>query len=76
MIRRLGWWLAPLLLVVTPLVLLLVLVHGSASSRWLLQQLPGVTVQGFSGTLAGDWQVERLQHENAGQSLELRGLQQ
>ena len=75
MIRRLGWWLAPLLLVVTPLVLLLVLVHGSASSRWLLQQLPGVTVQGFSGTLAGDWQVERLQHESAGQSLELRGLQ-
>ena len=68
-------WLMPVCLLALVLAGLLALVHGTASSRWLLQQVPGLTVQGFRGSLAGDWQVGQLLYEEAGQRLELRQLQ-
>ena len=37
------------------------LVLGSqAGSRWLLEQVPGLRVDGFSGTLGGAWRAEQL----------------
>ncbi len=43
------------------LLLAVVLLLGSASgSRWLLSQVPGLQVEGFSGRLGGAWQADSL----------------
>src|SRR5690606_28127730 len=34
---------------------------GERGSRWLLAQVPGLAVEGFAGTLYGQWSAERLQ---------------
>lgn len=51
--------------------------HDEAGSRWLLQRLPLVQVQGFSGTLGGErWQVDRLHvaWDQGRQSITVEGL--
>jgi translocation and assembly module TamB len=66
--------------------LLLVLLAGAlhlllqreAGTRWLLQQLPGVTVQGWQGALLGGrWQAERVlvRWDQGRASAELTGVQ-
>jgi translocation and assembly module TamB len=46
-----------LLLLITGLSLVL---GSQAGSRWLLEQVPGLRVDGFSGTLGGAWRAEQL----------------
>ena len=75
----------PLAWVAGAALLLLLLVAGTlhlllqreAGTRWLLQQLPGVTVQGWQGALLGErWQAERLvvSWDQGRASAELQGL--
>ena len=50
-----------LLVVLLALAALLALPLGERGSRWLLAQVPGLAVEGFAGTLYGQWSAERLQ---------------
>lgn len=50
-----------LLVVLLALAVLLALPLGERGSRWLLAQVPGLAVEGFAGTLYGQWSAERLQ---------------
>nr|WP_272890722.1 translocation/assembly module TamB domain-containing protein [Stutzerimonas sp. S1] len=43
----------------------------TAGSRWLLQRVPGLQVEGFAGHLAGRWQAERLLWQQGEQRVEL-----
>ncbi len=55
-----------------------VLLQREAGTRWLLQQLPGVTVQGWQGALlSGRWQAERVVvgWDQGRASAELHGVQ-
>jgi translocation and assembly module TamB len=36
------------------------LLGSQSGSRWLLEQVPGLRVEGFSGTLGGAWRAEQL----------------
>lgn len=56
--KRFGGSLLALLLVLG--VTLGGLFGTTAGSRWLLQRVPGMQVEGFAGHLAGRWQAERL----------------
>jgi len=52
---------ALLLVVLLALAVLLALPLGERGSRWLLAQVPGLAVEGFAGSLYGQWSAERLQ---------------
>lgn len=67
--KRLGWSLLALLLLLG--VALGGLFGTTAGSRWLLQRMPGVQVEGFAGHLAGRWQAERLLWQQGEQRVEL-----
>lgn len=67
--KRLGWSLLALLLLLS--VALGGLFGTTAGSRWLLQRVPGVQVEGFAGHLAGRWQAERLFWQQGEQGVEL-----
>lgn len=72
-------WVAGLALLVLALLAaaLHLLLQREAGARWLLQQLPGVTVEGWQGALLGDgWSAERVRVEWDGgrASAELRQL--
>jgi len=62
MATPLAWVAAVALLLALALAATLhVLLQREAGTRWLLQQLPGVSVQGWQGALLGGrWQAERL----------------
>lgn len=74
----LAWVLALALLVVGGVAATLhLLLQREAGTRWLLQQVPGLSVQGWQGALIGDrWRAERLRIEwDGGRSaVELRQL--
>ncbi|WP_437883459.1 translocation/assembly module TamB domain-containing protein [Pseudomonas sp. LRF_L74] len=42
------------------------LLNSERAGRWLLQQLPGLTVEGFSGRLGSAWQADLLRWEQDG----------
>ncbi|MBV2205921.1 MAG: hypothetical protein KUL87_10905, partial [Pseudomonas sp.] len=67
--KRFGGSLLALLLVLG--VTLGGLFGTTAGSRWLLQRVPGVQVEGFAGHLAGRWQAERLLWQQGEQRVEL-----
>jgi translocation and assembly module TamB len=63
---------------VTLLALVIVLVLGvtillgtEAGSRWVLGQVPGLTVEGYTGRLGGRWQAEALTWAQAGTQVRL-----
>ena len=74
----LAWVLALTLLVLGGLAATLhLLLQREAGTRWLLQQVPGLSVQGWQGALVGDrWRAERLRFEWDGgrAAVELRQL--
>lgn len=50
------------------------LLGSQAGSRWLLQQVPGLQVEGFDGRLGGAWQVEQLIWQQGEMRVELQQL--
>ncbi|MCU1717124.1 translocation/assembly module TamB domain-containing protein [Pseudomonas sp. 5P_3.1_Bac2] len=73
-------WLKRAGLLLLSLVLLLVIsvylaLASEAGSRWLLGQIPGLSVHGFSGQLGGTWQAERVRWQQGDDSVELQGPQ-
>ncbi|MGE4404222.1 translocation/assembly module TamB domain-containing protein [Pseudomonas sp.] len=67
--RGVGWTLlgALLLLIVTVGALL----GTTGGSRWLLAQVPGLSVEAFEGTLGRRWQAERLLWEQGDNRVEI-----
>lgn len=63
--------LGPMLLVGASLWLLL---GSQAGSRWLLQQVPGLQVEGFDGRLGGAWQAEQVLWQQGEMRVELQQL--
>ncbi|UXY50786.1 translocation/assembly module TamB domain-containing protein [Pseudomonas tohonis] len=47
------------------------LLFSEAGGRWLLARVPGLTVEGFSGTLGGRWSAEHLAWQQDGDSLSI-----
>lgn len=58
------------LLLVALLALVLVL-GSSAGSRWLLQQVPGLVVENFSGRLGGAWRADRMRWQQGDSRVEI-----
>ncbi|MGA4321258.1 translocation/assembly module TamB domain-containing protein [Ectopseudomonas hydrolytica] len=50
------------------------LLGSQAGSRWLLQQVPGLQVEGFDGRLGGAWQAEQLIWQQGEMRVELQQL--
>lgn len=75
MIRAVKWTLLALLALVLLMVISVAALLGTeGGSRWLLGQVPGLTVEQFRGRLGGTWQADRLLWEQPGQQVELREL--
>lgn len=75
MIRAVKWTLLALLALVLLLGLGVTTLLGTeGGSRWVLQQVPGLTVEQFRGRLGSAWQADRLLWEQPGQRLELQQL--
>ncbi len=51
------------------------LLATQSGSRWLLNQVPGLTVEGFSGAVLTDWQAEQLDWQQDDLSLRISALQ-
>lgn len=68
--RGLGWTLLGLVLLLA--VALGTLLGTSAGSRWLLTQVPGLTVEAFEGRLGQRWQADRLIWEQDGSRVEVQ----
>ena len=51
------------------------LLATQSGSRWLLNQVPGLTVEGFSGAVLTDWQTEQLDWQQDDLSLRISALQ-
>ena len=62
---------AVLLLAVLGLAVVLV---NETAGRWLLQQVPGLSSEGFSGHLGGNWQAERLIWQQGQQRMQIQAL--
>ena len=45
------------------------LLSSQTGSRWLLEQVPGLRVDGFSGTLGGTWRAEQLHWQQEANSV-------
>ncbi|MFP5338705.1 MAG: translocation/assembly module TamB, partial [Gammaproteobacteria bacterium] len=69
-LRGLGWTLLGLILLV--LIVTAVLLGTASGSRWLLGQVPGLTVEAFEGRLGQRWQAERLIWEQGGSRVEVQ----
>ena len=67
--RGVGWTLLGALLLL--IVALGALLGTTGGSRWLLAQVPGLTVEAFDGTLGRRWQAERLLWEQGGNRVEI-----
>lgn len=50
------------------------LLGSQAGSRWLLQQVPGLQVEGFDGRLGGAWQAEQVLWQQGEMRVELQQL--
>lgn len=50
------------------------LLGSQAGSRWLLQQVPGVQVEGFDGRLGGAWRADELLWQQGEMRVELQQL--
>lgn len=69
--RALRWGLASLLGLLLLLAITLWAVLGSASGGlWLLGRVPGLTVEGYSGALGGQWYAQRVRWQAGAQWLE------
>ncbi|WP_349573335.1 translocation/assembly module TamB domain-containing protein [Azotobacter salinestris] len=51
------------------------LLGTGAGSRWLLERVPGLQVEDFSGRLAGTWQAERLDWRQGERRVELSDVE-
>ncbi|PKL97196.1 MAG: hypothetical protein CVV19_16750, partial [Gammaproteobacteria bacterium HGW-Gammaproteobacteria-9] len=69
-LRGLGWTLLGLVLLLA--IALGTLLGTSAGSRWLLTQVPGLTVEAFEGRLGQRWQADRLIWEQDGSRVEVQ----
>ncbi|POH84903.1 hypothetical protein CXK91_02800 [Stutzerimonas stutzeri] len=70
LLRGVGWALLALVLL---LAIGVGVVFGTASgSRWLLAQVPGLTVEAFEGKLGQRWQADRLLWEQDGNRVEVQ----
>ena len=59
--RWLLWTLAAVLtLIVLVLTALAVMLRSDAGTRWVLEQIPGLTLTGDSGSLVGHWQAQHV----------------
>lgn len=72
-------WIKRSLLGLVGLVLLLLVTLYSAvftqtGSRWLLQQVPGLSVEQFQGALLREWQAERVHWQDGETEAELTGV--
>lgn len=59
----LAGFLALIILILTSLVLML---RSDAGTRWVLEQIPGLTLTGDSGSLVGRWQAQHLRWQGYG----------
>ena len=72
MSRGVKWSLAILLgLLALLFALLALLLVSETGSRWALERVPGLSLQGFQGRLAGRWQAERLVWQQGARRVEL-----
>lgn len=67
--RGVGWTLLGALLLL--IVALGALLGTTGGSRWLLAQVPGLSIEAFDGTLGRRWQAERLLWEQGGNRVEI-----
>ena len=73
--RRIGlWFVGFILFVVLVLAGIVGLMLTQSGSHWVLNRIPGLTVQGFQGVLLGQWQAEKLHWQDVETSVELAGL--
>lgn len=71
--RALRYGLGGLLaLLLISLLTVAALLGSQAGSRWVLEQIPGLSVSAFEGRLAGRWQAQSLTWEQDGTRLELQ----
>lgn len=74
--KGLRWLLASL--IALPLLLLLgvfSILGSTAGSQWLLAQVPGLSTEGFSGQLLGNWRSTRLQWTDGSTTVDLQQLE-
>ena len=70
-------WLAVMLVVIILVPILLVgaallLLRSETGTAWIIDRIPGLTVDAGQGTLLGQWQASRLQWQGYGINLELQ----
>lgn len=70
--RALKYGIAGLLgMLLVTLLLLVALLGSETGSRWVLNQVPGLSVEAYQGRLGGNWQAESLVWEQEGVRLAL-----
>ncbi len=69
LLRGVGWTLLALVLLLA--IAVGVLLGTASGSRWLLAQVPGLTVEAFDGRLGQRWQADRLLWEQDGNRVEV-----
>lgn len=76
MIRLIIYWFVKALAFLSLSLVLFIswLLFTSSGGYWLLQQVPGLSVQGFQGQLVNRWQVKQLQWQNTNLNLTLNEL--
>ena len=76
-IKRISVWVVLSLLALVLLVLgvSFSLLATQSGSRWLLNQVPGLTVEEFSGAVLTDWQAQQLVWQQADMSVHLTDVQ-
>ena len=76
MIRKLAYWLVGTLAGLSLSLLLLVswLVFTTSGGQWILGQVPSLSVNGFQGQLASQWQAKQVQWQGEGVQLDLQDL--
>jgi len=70
LLRGVGWTLLALVLLLA--IAVGVLLGTASGSRWLLAQVPGLTVEAFDGRLGQRWQADRLLWEQGGNRVEVQ----
>jgi len=70
LLRGVGWTLLALVLLLA--IAVGVLLGTATGSRWLLAQVPGLTVEAFDGRLGQRWQADRLLWEQGGNRVEVQ----
>lgn len=76
-IKRISVWIVLSLLTLVLLVLggSFSLLSTQAGSRWLLQQVPGLSVENFTGAVLTDWQADQLVYQQDDLSVQLTDVQ-